>query len=124
MPLALDEHLAASPFFRVLGMLVCGVVTLGRAQMEETQRLFTASTRITGAANARRVLEGFRAWSDAVEEQSHRRLVLTRIVLRTQDRAMGRALQAWVQLAASLAIIKHLSEQGLQRHRRLLRAQV
>jgi len=99
------------------------IVTAWREQALDTSRLSVAYTRIATLRASRLTSQFFAEWTVRLADQERKRLVLTRIVLRTQDRAMVKALQAWLQLAASLAIIKHLADKGLQRQHRTQRSE-
>ena len=59
----------------------------------------------------------FQVWSEHMDLQDKKRNVLTRIVLRIQDRIMIKVMHTWFQLAGSLAIINHLAERGMQKYR-------
>lgn len=86
-------------------------------QVVGTRTLFTASERVSKRRQYLCMQARFKEWIELLDEQEHRKNVLTKIVLRTQDRTLLKALHVWLQIASSLAIIKHLADQGLRKYR-------
>jgi len=83
----------------------------------ETRQLVVAFDRIESRRALSNTKTLFQDWSDHMDIQDNKRNVLTRIVLRIQDRTMIKVMHLWFQMAGSLAIINHLAERGLQKYR-------
>ena len=83
----------------------------------ETRHLVVAFDRIENKKMRSNTKTIFQDWSDHMDIQDNKRNVLTRIVLRIQDRTMIKVMHLWFQMAGSLAIINHLAERGLQKYR-------
>ena len=79
------------------------IVTAWRDQKLETNRLTIAYTRICTLRASRLTQHFFEEWTVRVADQERKRLVLTRIVLRTQDRAMVKALQVGLPMGRSIS---------------------
>jgi len=85
--------------------------------VKETRHLVVAFDKIESRRARHRTKTVFGDWSDHMDIQDNKRNVLTRIVLRIQDRTMIKVMHFWFQMAGSLAIINHLAERGLQKYR-------
>lgn len=83
----------------------------------ETRQLVVAFDRIESRRARNNTKTLFQDWSDHMDIQDNKRNVLTRIVMRIQDRTMIKVMHIWFQMAGSLAIINHLAERGLQKYR-------
>ena len=84
--------------------------------VKDTRRLVVAYDRITSRRAQQNSSMLFNQWSGHMDQQENKRLVLTRIVLRIQDRTMIKVLHLWFQVAGSLAIINHLAGRGIHRY--------
>ena len=83
----------------------------------ETRQMVVAFDRIESRRARSNTKTLFQDWSDHMDIQDNKRNVLTRIVLRIQDRTMIKVMHLWFQMAGALAIINHLAEKGLQKYR-------
>jgi hypothetical protein len=85
--------------------------------VHETRLMVVAYDRIESKKARSNTKTVFGDWSDHMDVQDNKRNVLTRIVLRIQDRTMIKVIHHWFQMAGSLAIINHLAERGVLRYR-------
>jgi hypothetical protein len=58
-----------------------------KQQRADTRELLTGAERVAERTLFKATTAGFAAWQDIIRAQDHKREVLTRIMLRTQDRA-------------------------------------